>query len=48
MAPVGLGLVTWDVSSVLLGSGGFGWVVWMIIGMIRLGTTDHQTANLVL
>jgi hypothetical protein len=33
LAPVGSSLVTWDASSVPLGSGGTGWIVWMTIGM---------------
>ncbi len=36
----------WGVLSVPLGSGAVGWVVWMIIGMIRPGTHKHQKPNL--
>jgi hypothetical protein len=41
LAPFGSRLVTWDVSSVPLGSGDSGWVVWMIIGMIKWPDGDH-------
>ena len=47
-APVGSTLLTWGASSVASAPVRADRIVWMIIGMIRVGTTEHQTQNLVL